>query len=237
MQGSFFSLYESNGPSTHIHFYTDTAELSQDYGLLGFALRRAAYSVQIGTHRSAERAAAEPLRLAFLGEARDEKGFPWLPDLIDDLMDEYVKPRKVRFLLQANVSAPRYNPRSSETLEQLKQYPREQVELFGVDSSLSPQQYYDLVSQADVVLFPYERNRYRACSSGTLAEAIAGGRPAIVPARVGCPRRLPPGGGETFHDYDSFVEAVKRRSITTTSIEQKQRRSGRRGLRITLRTV
>ena len=205
------SLYEEHGPSTRIHFYTDTKELSHDYSQLGslpFGVLPIPFRSELIDASRPDR--SQPLRLAYLGEARDEKGFHWLPDLIDDLMDKYVRTGKARFLLQANVSSPQYNPRSSRMLDKLKQYPREQVELFGLGTPLTPQEYYALVSQADVVLLPYERNRYRACSSGTLAEAIAGGRPAVVPAGSWMSSQIPPGGGETFHDYDSFVEAVGR---------------------------
>lgn len=210
MQRGFLSLYESNGPSDHVHFYTDTEELSHDYGMLT-QLPFGVLPIPFRSELIESRPACEsPLRLVYLGEARDEKGFPWMPRLIDELMDEYVKTGAVRFLLQANVSAPQYNPQCAEVIEKLKQYPREYVELFGVESPLSPQEYYALVSQADAVLLPYDRNRYRACSSGTLAEAIAGGRPAVVPANSWLSAQLPFGAGETFHDYDSFAEAVKR---------------------------
>ncbi|HXT60297.1 MAG TPA: glycosyltransferase [Pirellulales bacterium] len=210
MQRAFFSLYQANGPTERIKFYTDTEELARDYGRLA----KAPFGVLPIPFRSeliaTPRMPAQALRLAYIGEARDEKGFPWLPELIDRLMEDYVRPGRVRFLLQANVSAPQYNPLSAETLDKFRRYPREQVELFGADAPLSPDEYYALVSRADVVLLPYDRNRYRACSSGTLAEAIAGGRPVVVPASSWMSSQIPLGAGETFHDFESFVEAVKR---------------------------
>ncbi len=211
MQRAFLSLYEEHGPSPHIYFYTDTKELSHDYELL-CSLPFGVLPIPFRSELIRERAPSRqgPLQLAYLGEARDEKGFPWLPELIDDLMDDYVRPGKVRFLLQANVSAPQYNPRSMRMLEKLQQHASSQVQLFGLNAPLSPEEYYSLVSGADAVLLPYDRDRYRACSSGTLAEAISGGRPAVVPANSWMSSQLPPGVGETFHDYESFVDAVKR---------------------------
>jgi len=210
MQRVFFSLYQTNGPCERIKFYTDTEELARDYGRLA----KAPFGVLPIPFRSeliaTPRMPAQALRLAYIGEARDEKGFPWLPELIDRLMEDYVRPGRVRFLLQANVSAPQYNPLSAETLGKFRRYPREQVELFGADAPLSPDEYYALVSRADVVLLPYDRNRYRACSSGTLAEAIAGGRPVVVPTSSWMSSQIPLGAGETFHDFESFVAAVRR---------------------------
>lgn len=206
-----FSLYEQHGPSERMKFYTDTAELSRDYQLL----TRQPIGVLPIPFRgeliaAAERRPGEPLRLAYLGEARDEKGFPLLPDLIDRLFDDYLHSGRARLLIQANVSAPQYNPQSALALERIKRYPEQYIELFGLDAPLSPEAYYALVSKADVVLLPYDRDRYRACSSGTLAEALAGGRPTVVPARSWMSAQVPPGAGETFHDAASLARAVVR---------------------------
>jgi hypothetical protein len=71
-------------------------------------------------------------------------------------------------------------------------------------------EYYRMFSQADVVLLPYLHRRYRSCSSGILAEAIALGAPAIVPADTWMADQLLPGAGETFHDFGSLVAAAKK---------------------------
>jgi glycosyltransferase involved in cell wall biosynthesis len=125
-------------------------------------------------------------------------------------MSDYVRAGRARLLVQASLSAPHYNPHSAQALERLKQFEPDHVELLGVETPLSPDSYYELVSRADIVLLPYDRQRYRAASSGTLAEALAGGRPTIVPAGGWMAEQLPPGAGETFDDFESFVAAVKR---------------------------
>jgi hypothetical protein len=43
-----------------------------------------------------------------------------------------------------------------------------------------------------------------------LAEALSAGCPAIVPARTWMARQLARGGGETFEDFHSFLQAVRR---------------------------
>lgn len=207
----FLALYEKWGPLESMRFYTDTDELSEDFNLLG----RSRFGVLPIPFRSELidppwREAGEPLRLVFLGQARDEKGFPWLPDLIDDLMADYVNSGKVRFLIQANLGAPQYNPRSDVALERLKQHSPGVVELFGLEAPLSPEEYYRLVSQSNIVLLPYDRGRYFAASSGTLADAIAGGRPVVVPARCWLGSQLSRGSGECFADYPSFVSSVRK---------------------------
>lgn len=211
MHRSFFSICEKWGLSSRMHFYTDTQELSRDHDLLG-AIKFGVLPIPFRTELAAppRRSPDGCLRLAYLGEARDEKGFPWLPDLIERLKSKYVSTGKVRFILQANVSAPQYNPKSAAILPRLTQYSEQHVRLVGLDAPLSPEDYYQLLSEADIVLLPYDRDRYRACSSGTLAEAMASGRPVVVPADSWMSSQLGPGTGETFEDRESFFAAVER---------------------------
>lgn len=211
MHRQFFSLLEKWGPSSRMSFYTDTEELSRDHDLLG-SLRFGVLPIPFRTEFAAERrpAADARLRLVYLGEPRDEKGFPWLPGLIDRMMQKYVKAGRVRFILQANVCAPQYNPKSAAVLPLLRKYPEEFVRLVGRDAPLSPEEYYGLLAEADIVLLPYDRDRYRACSSGTLAEAIASGCPVVVPADSWMSAQLGEGTGEVFSDRESFYAAVER---------------------------
>ena len=206
----FFSLYEESESLTIIRLYTDTEELARHYAplasepfeVLPIPFRQELIAASPGT--------AEPLNIAFLGEARDEKGFAWLPNLIEDLAADYVSTGKVRFLLQANLGDPRYNPQSAVALDRLKRLPNDTVQLFGLDGPLSPEAYYRLVSASHLVLVPYDCERYRASSSGTLTEAIAGGRPVVVPSGTWMAAQLPSAAGESYDDYPSFVSAVRR---------------------------
>lgn len=206
---SFLALHNKWGEHESVKFYTDTAELSRDFERLDqgrFGVLPIPFRSEL--IEAPRREPDEPLRLVFLGQARDEKGFPWLPDLVDDLMADYIKSGKVRFLIQANVGVAQYNPLSGGALERLREHPPEIVELLGLEKPLSPDEYYRLVSQASIVLLPYDRGRYAAASSGTLADAFAGGRPVIVPDECWLANQLPRGSGEAFRDYESFVSSV-----------------------------
>lgn len=211
MHRQFFSLLEKWGPSSRMHFYTDTEELSRDHDLLG-NLRFGVLPIPFRTEFAAERRPASDsrLRLVYLGEPRDEKGFSWLAGLIDRMMQNYVAAGKVRFILQANVCAPQYNPKSAAVLPLLREYPEDFVHLVGRDAPLTPEEYYGLLAEADIVLLPYDRDRYRACSSGTLAEAIASGCPVVVPANSWMSAQVGEGTGEVFFDRESFYAAVER---------------------------
>jgi glycosyltransferase involved in cell wall biosynthesis len=211
-QKFFLDLYDRWGHSPRIRFYTDTVQLSKEYDLLG-GMKFDVLPIPFRTHKLQEpnSRAALPLYLTYFGDARDEKGFQWLPELIDQLMDRYVRTGRIRFLLQATPGNPIYNPESTAALERLKRYPAEYVSLIGLDGPLSAETYYtELVNRADIALFPYDRNRYRSASSGTLTEAIASGTPAVVPADSWMSAQLGPGAGETFEDKASFILSVAR---------------------------
>jgi glycosyltransferase involved in cell wall biosynthesis len=211
IQRLFFSLGADRGASEKIKLYTDAEELSRDYesvaglpfGVLPLPFRAELIS-------GGPRKPGTPLRVAYLGQARDEKGFPWLPGLVQRLADDYIRPRRASFLIQSNVSQPEFNPQSVQALRQLRSIASEGVELLTPDAPLPPADYYRLVSQADLVLLPYLSERYRACTSGVLAEALAKGVPAVVPAGTWMAHQLPPGGGETFETFESFVTGVRR---------------------------
>ncbi len=141
---------------------------------------------------------------------RDEKGFHWLPDLVESMMEDYVRPGRVRFLIQASLVHPEHEPRSKKALEQLKRYPEGLVRLVGLDGPLAPDSYFRMVSETDLLVCPYHPTIYRSRTSGTLAEAIAFGIPTVVPFGSWLASQQPPDGGATFVDRDSFIEAVRR---------------------------
>jgi hypothetical protein len=84
------------------------------------------------------------------------------------------------------------------------------VRLVGLDGPLTPEEYYRLVADADLLLCPFDAHAYRRRSSGTLTEAVAAGIPTVVTAGTWLERHQPPGSGESGWDLSSFVEAVRR---------------------------
>lgn len=210
MERHFLALHARWEATTRIRFYTDSERLSRDYETIAdvpFGVLPLPFRAELLT--SKPRRAGDPVTLVYLGEARDEKGFHWLPNLIDALTDDYLVPGKARLLIQSNVGQPQHNPRTVAALRRLRAQSLAGVELRS-DDALSPADYYRLASQADVMLLPYLRERYRACTSGVLAEALATGAAAVVPAGTWMADQLPDGCGETFADLDGFVDAVRR---------------------------
>lgn len=207
---AFFRHFLAGPCSERIRLYTDTEELAgQLAGETGLPFTvlpipfRSRFVREPMPHWG-------PLTLAYFGEVRDEKGFPWLPDLVDALMDEHVRPGRLRFLIQASLDRWACYPSSQAALKRLRRFGPEQVRLVGSDGPLTSEEYYQMVRETDVFLCPYDPDRYRCRSSGTLAEAIAAGIPTVVPADTWMSRQQDEGTGETFTDKSSFIQAVRR---------------------------
>src|SRR5262249_7413476 len=148
--------YAKWGPLPRMKFYTDTELLSAEYAALA-DLDLGVLPIPFRTHMvvPAERRNTGSLHLVFLGEARDEKNFHWLPGLIDELLPEYLETGRIQFTIQATRADPLHNPRSAEALTRLQGLPKNYVNLLGVDGPLQPADYYAMISRADIVLLPY----------------------------------------------------------------------------------
>src|SRR5262249_46293689 len=123
---------------------------------------------------------------------------------------DYLVRGKARLLIQGTLAHPQWNPKSHEALLRLGELPPEYVTVVGADGPLSPDDYYRLVSETDVLLCPYNPHASRRRTSGTVTEAIAAGIPTLVPGGTWLARHQPAGAGETFTDLESFVAGVRR---------------------------
>ncbi|MBX9791783.1 MAG: glycosyltransferase [Pirellulales bacterium] len=206
---AWFQRYRELGVSSRIALYTDAELLAAEYqriAQLPFEVLPIPFrSRLLQPHVRIERT---PLRLTFLGAPRDDKGFHWLPLLARRLWQDQRLRDQVELHFQASIASPSINPKSVAALRRLRRYPAKFVRLIGRKGPLLAEQYYVSLSQADVVLFPYEPSRYRAATSGTLTEALAAGKPCVVPAGTWLADQVPAGSGATFTDCPSFVEAV-----------------------------
>ncbi len=207
---AYFDFYRRELPYSRVRLYTDTDELSEAYREFS-GLEFTTLPIPFRTHLVTERPRepGRPLCIAFFGDVRDEKRFYWLPDLVDALAD-YLAAGKVRFLVQATLVQPEWNPASHRALLRLKGMPSEDVRLVGLDGPLSPEDYYRLFGEADVLLCAYDPFAYSRRSSGTLTEAVAAGIPTVVPRGTWLERQQPAGAGESCADLASFLQAVRR---------------------------
>ena len=206
----FFDHSRRAVPAPKVRLYTDTQELTEEYehfSGLDFSVLPIPFRASL-IKQPAEK--KNGLCIAYFGDVRDEKGFFHIPAIVEDLLADYVEPGKVRFLVQASLTHPEWNPKSAAALERLQAYPPRQVQLVGIDEPLSPEEYFRLVSEADLLLCPYSLHAYKRRSSGTLTEAIAAGIPTVVPQDTWLARQQPAATGEQFFDEASLVAAVRK---------------------------
>lgn len=176
-------FYESKFWPEKIQFYTDTEDLVQRYNTLSNIIF---YKISIPFRQeklkdfSKNKSSYSPVNIVYLGDARPEKGYHHLPDIINALWKDYIKPGKIKFTIQSNfnIEGGLGNIRAARL--QLERYPSQKVTL--IKEAMSSDDYYQLLGEADLLILPYDANSYRVRTSGILTEALAAGKPVVVPA-------------------------------------------------------
>jgi glycosyltransferase involved in cell wall biosynthesis len=118
----------------------------------------------------------KPPLVLMIGDARTEKGFQFVPDVVQ----HYATQSKIqaRFRFQSNYADGNDDHNIKLALSRLKGENFGNVELSDVP--LSPEDYTAWLSEGSVVLAPYDPDAYSVRSSGVFAEALACGLPVIT---------------------------------------------------------
>lgn len=144
--------------------------------------------------------------MTYLGNARATKGFHYLPHLVQAL-----KPELARGAWAAEFQANVMSGRDSDSILAVKLLRRQPVALH--EAELPIEDYNSLLLRSSLVLLPYQLLHYYAQTSGVLCEALAAGKPVVVPRGTWMAQQIEGRGvGETFlpGDRESFVEATKK---------------------------
>ncbi|MCS7027093.1 MAG: hypothetical protein NZV14_20040 [Bryobacteraceae bacterium] len=168
--------------SHEVRFYTDTDELTAQHNRLGVFHFQTLPIPHTHTPRTVIKS-REPLNVLYLGDARSEKGYHFIPNLIEDLWEEYVAPGKIRFCLQSNFNIPQGEPAvvvARHRLELLAAREPKAIELRK--QALTSEQYKELLLSGDINLLLYDPRNYFARSSGILVEALSTAMPVVAPA-------------------------------------------------------
>jgi glycosyltransferase involved in cell wall biosynthesis len=169
-------LYACPG-SERIRLFTDSDNLAEEHSQ---ALRRRFQTVPIPVDPAlfAPRPdrANNSITIVYLGDARTEKGYTRLPAIAYALKVELATGR-VQMVVQSNFNVPRGEPGIAAARDFLSTVPNVTV----LPQPITDQQYNDYLSSADLIVLPYQVDRYISRTSGILAEAICAGVPAVVP--------------------------------------------------------
>lgn len=197
-----------------IRFYTDTDELTRQYNMLG-AVNFITAPIP-HTHTPVPPGAPKKtLRLIYVGDARGEKGYHWIPRLVNDLWDDYVATGRISFHLQSNFNIPQGEPEAVIAKEQLLQLAARKpgaIEL--IDRPMTSEQYKAFLLSGDINLLMYEATNYYARSSGILVESLSAGVPVLVPEGSWLARQFRTAVHEHWKSLPASIRCLQHYALT-----------------------
>ncbi len=166
--------------ASRIRICTDTEPLTEQYREVSpHAVTTLPIPCPTSPIRQRRRAAGAPLCLAYLGDARSEKGFDVLPLIATATMDEPLRGH-IRLLSQYYFPSRFDDARMMRAGELLRLHAPHRAEL--IEGALDSTAYAELIDRADAMLIAYDRSNYAARSSGIFIEALCAGVPVITTA-------------------------------------------------------
>ncbi|MGI0480059.1 glycosyltransferase [Geminocystis sp. CENA526] len=178
-------FYQCQFYSQKVRFYTDTPQLIDRYNSLSpirFIEIPVPFRQEKLAENKVEKEANQSLHLVYLGDARIEKGYLYLPNIVKDLYKDYLATKKLRITIQSNFNISSGENGILKSRLILEQYPEDMVKI--IKNAMKTEEYYQLLMSADLLVIPYDNNSYRHRTSGVLTESLAGGKPVIVPANT-----------------------------------------------------
>lgn len=192
-------LMSSRSAIRTIRLYADTDDLARQYAELVPGLTVGVVPVPhclpLGEATATIRKPG-PLRIVYLGDARDEKGFYLLADVVDTLAERLFPSGRGRFIFQANISVAGDSTAQAAARRRLAAYSPSEVELITEELPIST--FHNLLNDADIVVLPYDPVPYARRSSGILVQALAAGRVVVVPAGTWMARQVHPAASVLF---------------------------------------
>lgn len=123
------------------------------------------------------RSSASPSRrVGFLGGASTDKGFMRLPTLLPRLLQRH---GSLRVVVQVNALFA--EPTLEEAVDSLRDLARRSGRVELVEESLAMDRYYGLLDSIDVIVLPYDPERYALSISAVGIEAMALGKVVVGP--------------------------------------------------------
>ncbi|WP_448216420.1 hypothetical protein [Endozoicomonas sp. 2B-B] len=165
-----------------LNFYTDTDLLSEQYNLLGlvkFCTLPIPQDTLLNKHK---KTSESTLNISYIGDARDEKGFHLLPDIVGKTIEAGYSSDEIKFTIQSNFNIKGGESKTRKARYQLIENYSDMVKI--IDGPFNSEKYIDLINDSDIILIPYNHEHYYARSSGVFAEALAAGVPFIIPSKT-----------------------------------------------------
>lgn len=189
-------------------FYTDTDSLTEQYNTLGaYVFKTLPIPLDDSLGRTDK--PRQALVVSYIGDAREEKGFPNLPRLVADIRAAGFDETEVTFVFQSNFNIPEGEPGVCVAKAELAAHQSHGVDLR--DGPFSSEEYTRMVNNSDIILVPYNSEQYYARSSGIFAEALVAGVPTVYPRMSWMGRELQMANQEYLEILE--VQAAQGKSI------------------------
>ena len=197
-----FNQLKSTPHAGCLQFYTDTRRLKDEYETISsypFTVLPIPFPHE-GIRLKAQ--PDHPLKIVSLGNAREEKGFHYFPQMVRELEPE-ISAGACRFILQ---SFPNPEPEVLSAREALRGM--DGVTL--LDDPLTDAEYYDLLSDADILLLLYDPVMYYSRSSCVFIESYVSATPFLTLSGTWMAATMTPGTGEVALQPDQCGAALKK---------------------------
>lgn len=147
-----------------------------------------------------------PITIGVVGHQRPDKGYQHLPELAKQLL---AADQGVRFLIQNSVPADM--PRTHEAMREFaRSEPRVEID----ERAAGGADWAAVLRRCDLMLCPYDPQRYIASYSAVATDAVANGIPLVVPQGTSMARLLAkygdPGVAYVGNDVASILDATRR---------------------------
>lgn len=205
----------------HLKFYSDTEQLCRQYAALSPDVSIRLLPIPHGLANglaAPQRAAERAVCATYLGNARTEKGFHYLPDAIDALRASHIETGRLRFVVQANANLSLEDAIITAARRRLARHGADKVTLLR--QALTVSEFQRCLIQSDLILLPYQPECYRRRSSGILVQALVCGLPVVVPRRTWLAEVAPPEASVPFDGPEDLASAV---AVAVERIDELQR--------------
>jgi len=220
-----------------IKFYTDTDRLTEfctDFFGHPFSTAPIPFPQKLLV-AALDRRVSDPdpdrtLCVAYVGDARDEKGYPLLPSAVARLWRNLIS-RKVKFVIQSNFNTPDGDRATAAARQQLQVLPPVGLKL--IFESQEGEDYFETIANADIVLVPYDPVTYEARSSGILVEALTAGKVVVTPRGSWMETQVDSSHAVVYQTAEEFPAAVEHAVEHFQSLDTGAKRAQARWLRQT----
>jgi glycosyltransferase involved in cell wall biosynthesis len=169
-------LYAAGG-GERLRLFTDSDNLTEEHSqTLHRRFQTAPIPVDPALFGRRPARAGNSCTALYLGDARTEKGYAVLPSIARTFRGALSSGR-LKMIIQSNFNLPGGEPGIAAARDLLSSLPN----VVLLRDAVSDAPYNDYLLSADLILLPYQVDRYISRTSGVLAEAICAGVPAIVP--------------------------------------------------------